>query len=327
MNLSLGKSGKAKHKFVEWLHRGTLSAGDVSQTDYLTSSSSRKLVTRGLRSSHARVRGKLLRTIAGIQCRSSEDKMSTKVPLPPKTLSQQMRKSMKEMWIREPILPSNENRNSISTQSPKTVKKKMNRWNTHVESIRPVTPEQVDRDEYSKYDDKNEMLNGISLKVAVSPAQSIRNNFKFEKKTDILAPVSDVMNDIQIKVRAKVHTSHSPIKSRKLHLIPRVDGSKIYSKLGKEHTLPDGSKVMLYEGDCYAEMVGDPVDDPKEANKLTLLELMKQPFPKIPPPIEHEVNVIRPYSISDPPRPIGFPNKSELMTKKEKSEKIQFFIE
>jgi hypothetical protein len=327
VNLATGKSGKAKYNFMDWLHKEDLNISDnkMIQSSFFLTESHRNLVTRGLRSSHTKIRGRLWQTIANSKQQSTNDPKATKVPLPPASLSQQMRRSMKEMWIRMPAtavkIPGNNTFTNKRINSPQSDQK---RWNRRVETIRAMTPEYLDRDEYGSESSTKETLN-VSLKVAISPALSPRNNFKFEKKTDIFAPVDEVMKDIEMKVKAKVHTSHSPIKSRKLHLIPRVDGSKIYSQLGKEHVLPDGKKVLLYEGTCYTEMIGTPVDDPEEANKLTLLRLMKQPLPKSYGPIEHRVDVIRPYSLTDPPRPTEFPNKSELMTRKDRDKKNRGF--
>lgn len=165
------------------------------------------------------------------------------------------------------------------------------------------------------HDDIPDLIN-VPLKVEAIPV-SPRSNFKFEKKTNILAPVDEILNDIQDKVKQSLSAEHSPLKKRKMHLIRRVDGSKVYDGFGKEHSLPDGRKVLIYEGQKFSELDPLPFDDPDEVKNMDVLSLMKQKLPDTPPPSFELTPVIRPYTAGDPPRKINFPNKSELMKRKD----------
>ena len=138
-----------------------------------------------------------------------------------------------------------------------------------------------------------------------------------KKKTNILAPVDEILKEIQYKVKQSVSAEHSPLKTRKMHLIRRVDGSKVYDGFGQEHSLPDGRKVLIYEGEKFSELDPLPVDDPDEVKNMDVLSLMKQKLPDTPPPSFELTPVIRPYTAGDPPRKINFPNKSELMKREE----------
>ena len=315
VNIKKGHAGRAKLDFLRWLRRFEMLSSKtnvcrLNEPDSFISSDRKALASRGLSSTHAsHGKNRLRQKNEVVEAHSKQFAFHTgRKPFRP-NFPQNMRRSMKEIWIRSP-------RSYVGiSDSVCKADHELNRWNSKINMIRAATPNFTE-EETEPLDDDIPDLISVPLKVEAVPA-SPRSNFKFEKKTNILAPVDEILKEIQYKVKQSVSAEHSPLKTRKMHLIRRVDGSKVYDGFGQEHSLPDGRKVLIYEGEKFSELDPLPVDDPDEVKNMDVLSLMKQKLPDTPPPSFELTPVIRPYTAGDPPRKINFPNKSELMKREE----------